>query len=188
MLGLDYVPSVFQGRISGAKGMWMVDCRDEKLATQRKDHWIEIIDSQLKFEGRPQDVYCPDPTKLTFEVRAFSRKLTPASLNFQLLPILVDRGVSHKVLMDLLEEDLTTKVSELQAAMENGLALLKWNQETNGVSGQRRQHDVEWLGGLPASLAEKINWFVDVCFGQRPYKNQLIKLISKVLSPSLASN
>lgn len=163
MLGLDHVPSVFQGRIGGAKGIWMVDALDESLPRNDRGYWIEITDSQLKFEGDPKDNWFPDPERVTFEVQSYSRKLSTAALNFQLMPILEDRGVPYTVFKRLLEEDLTAKVGELEVAMDSALALRKWNQDNNSVTEERLTNKgIEMVGGIPDSLAEKINWFVEV--------------------------
>ncbi|KAL9027391.1 MAG: hypothetical protein Q9196_004077 [Gyalolechia fulgens] len=161
-LNLDRTPSIFQGRIAGAKGVWMVDTLDETLAGPDGEFWIEITDSQLKFEASGKDEYQPDPERVTFEVRSFARSLVQANLNFQLLPILADRGVPFEVFSHLLEADLTAKVAELEAAMGSGLAIRKWNQDVNTVlTTERAAYGVEMLGGLPDTLPEKINWFVE---------------------------
>lgn len=160
-LGTDYVPCVFQGRIAGAKGIWMVDALDESIPNGR-GYWIEITDSQLKFEGHNCDQWAPDPKRVTFEVQSFSKKLSAASLNFQLIPILEDRGVPYEVFKRLLEEDLTSRISELGDAMQSPLDIRIWNQENNSVTEERIQNNgIEMVGGLPLSLAEKINWFVE---------------------------
>ena len=165
-LGLDTVPSAFQGRIGGAKGMWMVDALDESLPNSQREngYWIEITDSQLKFEGHPTDGLFPDRERVTFEVQSYSKKLSTASLNYQLMPILEDRGVPYEVFKRLLEEDLTAKVGELEVAMDSALALRKWNQDNNPIVEERLSNKgIDMVGGLPDSLAEKINWFVEVC-------------------------
>ena len=165
-LGLDTVPSAFQGRIGGAKGMWMVDALDESLPNSQREngYWIEITDSQLKFEGHLTDNLFPDRERVTFEVQSYSKKLSTASLNYQLMPILEDRGVPYEVFKRLLEEDLTAKVGELEVAMDSALALRKWNQDNNSTVEERLSNKgIEMMGGLPDSAAEKINWFVEVC-------------------------
>lgn len=175
MLGLDQTPCVYQGRIGGAKGIWMVDYTNE-ISPRSKvsafngftlqgngEKWIEITDSQQKFEPHAWNYYCPEDELVRFEVHSFSKKLSSATLNFQLMPILANRGVDESVFDRLLEEDLTDKVSHLEAAMEDGLALRKWNQDNNSIAGERTQlEDIEMQGGLPLSMPEKINWFVEV--------------------------
>ena len=170
-LHLDTVPSCFQGRIGGAKGMWMVDVLDERLPGKNRGYWIEITDSQLKFEGDPMDNLYPDHGRVTFEVQSWSRKLSAAQLNFQLMPILADRGVPCDVFERLLQEDLTAKVGELEVAMDSPLALLRWNQDNNPVTEERvNNNGIAMLGGIPDSLSEKIGWFVGVSTSaQIPY-------------------
>ena len=141
----------------------MVDPQDETPSEQGRNYWIEITDSQLKFEGHNRDEYDPEPARVTFEVNASAKKLSSSSLNFQLLPILVDRGVSPDVLADLLEQDLTARVSELEVAMDSRLALRKWNQEINPITAERARYGgIQMQGGLPLSTAEIINWFTEV--------------------------
>ena len=143
----------------------MVDALDETPAKQGRNYWIEINDSQLKFEGHPCDAMYPDPDRVTFEVNDYSRKLSPSCLNFQLLPILANRGVPPDVFMHLLEEDLTARVGELEVAMHDRLALRKWNQDNSPTSGERASYGgIEMQGGLPYSRSEKINWFVEVSY------------------------
>lgn len=163
MLGMDHAPSVFQGRIAGAKGIWMVDALGEKPNLTPQNFWIEINDSQLKFEGHAVDAISPDEERVRFEVNDYSRRLTPSSLNFQLMPILADRGVPIATFCDRLKEDLMLHVKELKVAMQGSRALRKWNQDNNSVSGDRAGYGgIEMQGGLPLSRAEKINWFLEV--------------------------
>ena len=143
--------------------MWMIDALDETPPKSGRNYWIEITDSQLKFEGPPIDDLRPEPARVTFEVNAWAKRLSSASLNFQLLPILVDRGVPPSVFVSLLDRDLTARVGELEVAMDSGLALRKWNQEVNPITQERARYGgIEMRGGLPASTAETINWFTEV--------------------------
>lgn len=140
----------------------MVDTLDEVTEGPDGDFWIEITDSQLKFEAIEEDQSYPDPQRVTFEVHSYARPLVPASLNFQLMPILADREVPFQVFSNLLEADLTAKVAELEAAMESGLAIRKWKQDVNPVAAERAAHGIEMRGGMPSYFPEQINWFVEV--------------------------
>ncbi|KAJ5146229.1 RNA-directed RNA polymerase [Penicillium bovifimosum] len=83
-------PSCFQGRIAGAKGLWMVDSHSSTNTTMNNDDiWIQISDSQLKIHPHPQEWTGPvDNDKLTFEVVNWAKPLHPVDLNIQLLAIL----------------------------------------------------------------------------------------------------
>ena len=143
--------------------MWIVDAQDETPCNEGRNYWIEITDSQLKFEGHARDDLHPEPARVTFEVNAWAKRLSSSSLNFQLLPILVDRGVPPDVFVSLLGQDLTARVGELEVAMDSGLALRRWNQEINPITEERAIFGgIEMQGGLPLSRAETINWFTEV--------------------------
>lgn len=145
----------------------MVDALDEAPSClARKDgrvYWIEITDKQLKFAPHSIDALSPDSARVTLEVNKYSKKLTPGYLNFPLIPILEKGGVPQDIFKTLLQEDLSSRVGELEVAMDDALSLRKWNQDNNSVAGERAAFGgVEMLGGLPESRAEKINWFVEV--------------------------
>lgn len=163
-LRLEHIPSVFQGRIGGSKGVWMVDAIDEVLDLSDADgrSWIEITDSQSKFEAPPIDSFQPDSDRVTFEVNAWSKDLIPSYLNFQLIPILQDRGVPDEVIKQKLIDDLHSKTNDLQDAMQDGLALRKWCHSNFPTTSDRVRNDgIKMLGGLPDSKIEKVIWFLD---------------------------
>ncbi|KAL9609212.1 MAG: hypothetical protein Q9167_006010, partial [Letrouitia subvulpina] len=167
MLGLDDVPCVFQGRIGGAKGMWIVDALDEKIEGDDglEEFWIEVTAEQLKFEPHPLDKYAPDSRRVTFDFNTSAKKLLPSSLNFQLMPILVDRGVPYEVFAALVEDDLTAKVEGLAKDMENPLDVLRWNKETAAaVEEKTNAMGVEMIGAVPNSTGDRIKWFIESGF------------------------
>lgn len=166
--------------------MWMIDPQDETPSKQGRNYWIEITDSQLKFEGHALDDLHPDLARVTFEVNAWAKRLSSSSLNFQLLPILVDRGVPPDVFARLLDEDLTARVGELEVAMDSGLALRKWNQEIHPITEERERYGgIEMEGGLPLSRAETINWFTEVILFFTSDSIRLINSRSMVSSQKL---
>lgn len=169
-LGLvDHLPSAFQARIGGAKGMWVVDPLGETLNDD--PIWIEIADSQLKFEGHSNDSVYADPHRMTFEVHAYSSSLKPAVLNFQLMPILIDRGVDKGIFVTRLREDLNEKATHLVASMQDPLSLRSWNQENNPVTSFRIQEgSIRWEGALPGSIAEQINSLTESGFDPKSCK------------------
>ena len=165
----DHVPSAFQARIGGAKGVWVVDTIAETL--NGDPVWIEIADSQLKFEGSKNDLIRPDKDRVTFEVHARSSPLKPAFLNFQLMPILIDRGLNSSVFSGRLQEDLKEKTEHLKNSMQDSLSLRAWNQENNPVTGSRvEEGSIRQKGGLPDSMAEQINALTESGFDPKSCK------------------
>ena len=162
------MPSAFQARIGGAKGLWLVDTSDEQLSSSERNYWIEIFDSQLKFEPHLEDYSEQfDPARLTFEVVEYSRPLSAASLNFQLIPILVEgetmKDCMKRILGDLLKEDITSRIKDLEEALDSPLKLRKWNQDVNPLGKSRATAEgLSMFGCLPSSSTDRINWFIEV--------------------------
>ena len=161
--GLDHPPSAFQARFAGAKGLWPCDTSGETIPGTQRDIWIEITSSQVKFESHDSDKYYPDKARVTFEVNDYSKRLTPAALNFQLLPILLHQGVEYDVFRRLLQEDLTRKIDDLEQAMKHPVTLRKWVQDTNSTTNERIGFQgINMRGGLPSTLSEVVNFFIEV--------------------------
>jgi len=73
--------------------MWMISGPPQSS----EDFWIEVNDSQRKFEVHREDLNDTtfDTDRLTFEVISWSRKPACSSLYTEFLPILEHRGVSR---------------------------------------------------------------------------------------------
>ncbi|OKL64229.1 hypothetical protein UA08_00700 [Talaromyces atroroseus] len=115
-LGIDgATPSCFQGRIAGAKGLWMVD-RDQ---AGDDSFWIEISDSQLKIKPHPHDLSgYVDKEKVTFEVASWSKPLRPSELNTQLLEILDNRGQVRSRVAEIARTAIREVYMEFETVME----------------------------------------------------------------------
>ncbi|RAO68792.1 uncharacterized protein BHQ10_004804 [Talaromyces amestolkiae] len=116
-LGIDGItPSTFQGRIAGAKGLWMVDRDrddDERI-------WIQISDSQLKIKPHPCDFSGQvDTEKITFEVASWSKPLRSSELNTQLLEVLNNRGQVRARVADIARESISDVYKEFESVMES---------------------------------------------------------------------
>ena len=167
ILGLSHLPSGFQGRIGDAKGLWSIDPCYHGI-----DEWIEIYDSQRKWKRSGEsidDSAYKDPAHRIFEVNKWSGKLKSADLNYQLLPILVDRARSssemRQTIEKLVEDDLTRRVESQRMAMENPLLFRKWVRDSNPRLADRVKHGaVPFVAAMPDSTEEKLNMFLDAGF------------------------
>jgi hypothetical protein len=65
MRGAQALPSTFQGRIGGAKGMWIVSGESFSKDPDDLEIWIQINDSQLKFNPHEEDLL-DTPLRLRF--------------------------------------------------------------------------------------------------------------------------
>lgn len=122
-LGLTWsTPSCFQGRIAGAKGLWMVD---KPTAHDDDRWWIQISDSQLKIEPHPRSWTDPiDYEQLTFEVLNWSKPLHPVKLNIQLLAILERGGSRKEYIAELTKAGIWNLCSRFERVLEANNSLL----------------------------------------------------------------
>ncbi|KAI9845512.1 MAG: hypothetical protein M1837_004851 [Sclerophora amabilis] len=203
-LDLRHVPSAFQGRIAGAKGIWIVDYTSQKLASSSRNYWLEVTDSQWKFNVHMKVSSLPhetdedlDEDHLTFEVIRWSKPLAPASLNMQIISVLTQcqlevgqafnsgdaaRRISrmNTALKDLFEEDLVGRVGEIKEAMHDPIALRKLNQGLQRLSLGPATGTLEegrTIGPLPNARSKQMVWFLDQGF--RPETNAFLNDLSR---------
>ncbi|KAL1957062.1 hypothetical protein VTO42DRAFT_6439 [Malbranchea cinnamomea] len=161
-LGLPNTPSCFQGRIAGAKGVWMVvndnefECKDRDLSGDF--YWIEVTrDSQLKIRPHPSErKLCLDKEQLTFEVVSWSLPLHPANLNMQLLMILQHGGVRRDHLEDLLEREMSQFYEEFKKVFLNGSGLgCRWWLQAQGYHYETKMRKSRRIDGFPTTHMEQ---------------------------------
>lgn len=162
-LGLGEVPSVFQGRVAGAKGLWMVVPDDQFSNISERHYCIEIADSQLKINPHPKDNPTAEEEQRTFEVLKYSARGKEAHLNSQLLTILYDRGVSREVLGDLLVADIGTPYEELARAMRSPVLLLAWLQ-THQMRSRDDEEGIRMTGAFPDEFEERSTMLIESGF------------------------
>lgn len=166
-------PSCFQGRIAGAKGLWMVDRHNSSFSTGDDDFWIQISDSQLKVKPHPHS-WPPssDSEKLTFEVANWSKPLHPVGLNVQLLNILDNRGDVKDYIAGLVRNGIEEVHQDFTAAMvrDNSMlcrALIQkiWPPAEEGLHRNRsRVLDSWWLDN-----SESVIRFLEAGFTPRNF-------------------
>ncbi|KAK2756510.1 hypothetical protein FQN54_005403 [Arachnomyces sp. PD_36] len=157
-------PSCFQGRIAGAKGVWMVDRDDTAFRTGDGDRnfWIQISDSQLKIKPHPAEAGAAgcvdvDPDKLTFEVVNWSKPLHAVDLNIQLLTILEHRGVQREYLEGLIREQIKLLYEEFAEIVGNGnrLGCRRLMQKLKPPGDDWARKKTRRIGGWPMDNAEQ---------------------------------
>lgn len=181
------VPSVFQGRVAGAKGLWMISAPTYSEHPGDREIWIEISDSQNKFEPHTEDLsdeLC-DKNRLTFEVLTHSKQPRAAALHVSFIPILLDRGVPREQLKHLVVDYLDYERQQLMENIANPVWLRKWINEQNSLSEERnRQGDLVWRAGLPLQPVEEAILLLESGF--TPTSNQfLAKSVQKLVEQYL---
>ncbi|KAI9791581.1 MAG: hypothetical protein M1816_003667 [Peltula sp. TS41687] len=154
------IPSAFQARIAGAKGLWIVDPCENPYLSDPNDFSsprISISPSQVKFKNHPEDERseCYDQARLTFEVVKYSKPLRSADINLDLIPILTAQGVPKSAFEKLLSDHLSHLVRELQAAVSDGCVFRKWIHDHYFPASHDRESDAS-RGDLPARKLDQI--------------------------------
>lgn len=179
------IPSSFQGRIAGAKGLWMVDRVQSKHSSFSEDGgddtWIEISSSQLKIEPHPQLWEEPvDIEKLTFEVVDWSKPLHPVELNIQLLTILAHGANVKGYIAELTRRGLEQLAKDFEVVFEADssimcLGLMQKLKPAGEAMNKSRQID-EWI----INYGEFVNRLCQAGFKPQsfyPLRSRLQKLL-----------
>src|ERR1700753_1202314 len=96
---IGMVPSVFQARINGAKGVWIRSGPSDASSDEQRALWLQINSSQRKFFPHDEDTssHC-DPDRWTFDLVKYSAKPRSSTLHSSFIPILIDRGIEKEVI------------------------------------------------------------------------------------------
>ncbi|KAK5017460.1 hypothetical protein LTR39_001529, partial [Cryomyces antarcticus] len=161
------VPSAFQGRIGGAKGVWMISAPSETTDLEHTSIWIEITPSQTKF--KPHDTDLDDATfdsnRLTFEMLKFSGPPKTSILHMSFLSILQDRGIPKDTLIKFVRDHLDHDRKEVLAGIEGPVALRRWLHSQNAwLEESQREQGITWQAALPRLIMEKVNMLLESGF------------------------
>ncbi|KAI6800963.1 hypothetical protein KC363_g5497 [Hortaea werneckii] len=149
MLNLPFLPSVVQGRIAGAKGVWYLVPGEEVF--------ILISESQVKAKHTLADIQA-DPELRTLNVVKYSGPAKPSILHVFFLPILRDRGVSEKAITDLVVTQVEFDSETFLNAVNDVHALVRFLFKARDILGTRARLSgvVTHIAGLPFADDEKI--------------------------------
>ncbi|KAI9314515.1 RNA dependent RNA polymerase-domain-containing protein [Dichotomocladium elegans] len=129
----DTLPCAVQGRIGGAKGIWLV-APDLDFGS---GEWIQIRKSQHKFKtGTLQYDMKVDPLHYTFDLVKNAICIYPSSLNTQFIQCLSSGGVPNNVFLELLSEYLD-RLTSVVADNHNIRVLRDWIAKTGSVMNMR---------------------------------------------------
>lgn len=174
--GKGEVPCAVQGRISGAKGLWIVDFRNSHPEVSPRNFWIEISPSQLKIKPHPRERWDADETQRTFEVLKWVSAAKEGTLNKQLIAILSDRGVSRDVLRAALISDISEITDSLFSAMDDPFAMRGWVQRQSQGS---RTGVNKTIGCFPADKRDQANKLLDSGF--KPQNCAMLVKLAKAM-------
>ncbi|CAA9960971.1 RNA-directed RNA polymerase 2 [Pyrenophora teres f. maculata] len=155
------LPSIFQGRIAGAKGVWMISAESYTKDPDHLKPWIMINASQWKFNP-PEDAMLDHEHHRTFELSNYSSSPTPSELHISFIPILVDRKVPMTVIDSLMKDSLEVERTKLLDLLPDPVKIYDWVHR-NGTKTQTG-NDVPWQAAMPVSLEEKVKLLLESGF------------------------
>ncbi len=135
-LGLPSRPTAVQGRVAGAKGLWMLHGED-RSPTEPPRIWIR--DSQRKIKLPSLEV---GSAHVIFDLVSQSTRITvPGHLSYQTIINLAENGVDPEVFQELMRAGLTEVFKSLTQWDGPGAMPLLWNTVNNmgGVTRTRLQ-------------------------------------------------
>ncbi|KAG1418323.1 hypothetical protein G6F58_005118 [Rhizopus delemar] len=145
----DELPCAVQGRIGGAKGIWIIS-PDLDFNSGK---YIKIRKSQNKFKtGLPQSNLRLDPHHYTFDLVKNSICVYPSFLNTQFIQVLAAGGVPTEVFNDILKEyihRIATVVTENQSVK----VLRDWVTKTGKIMSRRLENEEHAEKGIWKDLS-----------------------------------
>ncbi|KAI8073189.1 RNA dependent RNA polymerase-domain-containing protein [Gongronella butleri] len=130
------LPCAVQGRIGGAKGLWIIPHAFEQ--GDDADMWIKIRDSQYKFKtGLPGVDLKHDPLHFTFDLCKVAFCVYPSHLNTQFIQAMAAGGVPIKVFVELLK-DVIFQMTNTLTDKKNTHLLRDWVYKQGGLLHLRR--------------------------------------------------
>jgi hypothetical protein len=125
-LRLPSRPTAVQGRVAGAKGLWILHGED-RSPTEPPRIWIRDSQKKIKLPSLEGD-----RAHVIFDVVSQSTQITvPAKLNAQTIINLAENGVDSQVFEDLLRDALTKAFTSLTQWDGPGAMTLLWNAVNN---------------------------------------------------------
>ncbi|KAK4990525.1 hypothetical protein LTR66_006778 [Elasticomyces elasticus] len=177
-------PVAFQGRINGAKGMWVVSAPYDSKDQDHQDVWIEISSSQRKVVPRPEDL---DPKtceqgRWTLEVVKHSHYPRTSELAVDFVPILEHRGVSRQTLQRFVKDHIMCDAKQLLDSLRNPKLLRCWlNSWNDWLDEDNRERGLAWQAGLPLSMLERTILLLESGFDPQKcqYLAQCVKFVAE---------
>jgi hypothetical protein len=163
-VGKDAVPSAYQSRFNGAKGVWMINASIDSTDENEQRRWIRIGETQQKFEPNADF----NEHRRTLEIVTYSKKLVPSILHESFILILVDRGVSIEAIANLFQRELGSERAILLNAIKSPEVLIKWLRRT---TFEDPKNEIT-ASAAPPTLQLRVKSLLESGF--HPLKNRLL--------------
>ncbi|KIO27810.1 hypothetical protein M407DRAFT_232255, partial [Tulasnella calospora MUT 4182] len=119
--GLQSMPTAMQGRIAGAKGLWILDDNDQDDVPRI---WSTASQVKIRYTDAELD---EDPSRRIFDLLRIGQVKTPARLSAQPITNFAHNGVPCSVFSELLQESLKEMIDHLFEEWKSDDAVSMWD-------------------------------------------------------------
>ncbi|KAG8899017.1 hypothetical protein FRC00_002046, partial [Tulasnella sp. 408] len=135
--GLQSFPTAVQGRIAGAKGLWILNPNDQE---DRPHIWITTSQVKIRYTEKELD---EDPSRRIFDLLRVAQVKEPVRLSTQPIVNFAHNGVPHTVFTELLQESLKSSIDHVLDEWEsdNAVAMSSMVFKEGGVGNIRKRRD-----------------------------------------------
>jgi hypothetical protein len=176
----DRLPTAFQARIGGAKGLWVACPEMQPTRSSPLPVWIEVNKSQSKFQRHADDCFDEtfDKLRCTFEVVDYSKTPAPSDLHLSFITILVDRGVPRESIEAIMRRYLDQEREQLLELLLDPVKTYDWVCKHNtgaDLEGMR------WQAALPFALVDRVKLLLESGFApiEEPYLGKSLTRVIK---------
>ncbi|KAK5116442.1 hypothetical protein LTR62_007990 [Meristemomyces frigidus] len=185
--GLAEMPSAFQARFCGAKGLFIRDRGLLTLDPSESDRWANLHHSQVKIRHKIGRGGTTDTEHLTFNIVDYSRPASKSVLYTSFIPILEERGVPRASIISAVTRGLSTESDAFTNALRNPIELRKLIHQERSLEIQRSTgKTIAEVAGFPERAEERICMMLEAGFvpeNCRFLANQILDLGRLVLQP-----
>ncbi|KAG9040385.1 hypothetical protein FS837_000718 [Tulasnella sp. UAMH 9824] len=132
---MQSMPTALQGRIAGAKGLWILDPHNRGSRPQ-----IWLTKSQIKITYTPKELD-EDPSRRIFDLLRVSQVKEPVRLPMHPIINFAHNGIPHTVFSELLQESLKSTIDQVLEDWDSDDAVAMWSMIFNrsGVGNIRKR-------------------------------------------------
>ncbi|KAG9019610.1 hypothetical protein FRB90_012456 [Tulasnella sp. 427] len=132
------IPTALQGRIAGAKGLWILNTTDQSGVPR-----IWITESQVKIKYTDEELE-EDPSRRIFDLLRIAQVKTPVRLSSQPIINFAHNGVPNTVFSELLQESLQDTVDDFLNDWKANNVVSLWQMVyKRGVAQLRRERSTK---------------------------------------------
>jgi hypothetical protein len=177
----------FQGRIAGAKGIWIPDGDPYQADPANKPAGPHLYISKSQIKVRLPCLLTCNPAYLNFNLVRTNASARPSVLHLGYLPILLDRGVERQTIIEIVTVQVQAKVDRIVEAVRDGPEAVRvWlNSKNDMLEARNREQGMSQVAGFPIRNNERVVQMLEAGFDPMANKflaQQLQEAIAEIMT------